>query len=259
MKFELVVLAIIAGLFLSMLAATELGRRIGIMQLARNPKGPMKGTGAPEAAVFGLLGLLLAFTFSSAASRFEARLHLITEEANAIGTAYLRIDALPRDEQAEMRELFRRYLDLRLATYGGEEDMPGARAKLNATAVLQGVIWTKAMAACLRSDAQPQRALILLPALNDMIDITTTRVMATRNHPPMIVFFLLAGLSLLGALLIGYGMSENKERSWLHLVVFAAVMSLAIYVIAELEFPRFGLIQVGRFDQVLVELRQSMN
>src|SRR4249919_3832924 len=82
-----------------MLVCGEIGRRIGARRLARDPEGLAKGAGAAEAAVFGLLGLLIAFTFSGAASRFEERRHLVTREANAIGTAYLRIDLLPDDAQ----------------------------------------------------------------------------------------------------------------------------------------------------------------
>ena len=258
MNFELIVSMLVVGLFIGMLVSSELGRRIGTAQLERNPKGLAKGAGASEAAVFGLLGLMLAFAFSGAASRFEDRRHLITEEANAIGTAYLRSDLLPGDAQVELRDLIRRYLDLRSVTYTDAENMSATGEKLDEAAVLQGVIWTKAMAACLRPDAPPQAAIVLLPALNEMIDITTTRVMATRNHPPLVVFLLLGGLSLIGALLVGYGMSGNKERSWLHLGAFAAVMSLAIYVIVDLEFPRLGLIHVDSSDQILVELRKSM-
>jgi hypothetical protein len=97
-------------LFFGMLISSEVGRHIGIASLARDPDGLAKGTGAAEAAVFGLMGLLIAFTFSGAASRFEDRRHLITTEVNAISTAYLRIDLLPDDSQLEIRELFRRLL-----------------------------------------------------------------------------------------------------------------------------------------------------
>jgi len=100
--------------------------------------------------------------------------------------------------------------------------------------------------------------MLLVPALNEMIDITTTREMATRNHPPLAVFLLLCGASLVGALLVGYGTSPNKDRSWFHTVVFAAVLSLTVYVILDLEFPRLGLIRVDAADQVLIELRESM-
>src|SRR4029077_5432250 len=109
-----------------------------------------------------------------------------------------------------------------------------------------------------KPEAAGQATMLLLPALNEMIDITTTRVMATRNHPPLVVFLLLAGLSLVGALLVGYGTSASKDRSWFHTVVFAAILSLTVYVIADLEFPRLGLIRVGAAHPVLIGLRKSM-
>ena len=247
-----------ACLFFGMLIFSEVGRRIGIARLARDPEGLAKGAGAAEAAVFGLLGLLIAFTFSGAASRFEDRRHLIAAEANAIGTAYLRIDLLPGDAQRDMRELFRRYLDARLATYRDVADQTATKAKLAEGAALQEDIWTKALTASRRPEAPAQAAMLLLPALNEMIDITTTREMATRNHPPLAVFLLLCGLSLVGALLVGYGTSTNKDRSWFHTVVFAAILSLTVYVIVDLEFPRLGLIRVDAADQTLIDLRKSM-
>jgi hypothetical protein len=247
-----------ACLFFGMLIFSEVGRRIGIARVARDPEGPTKGAGAAEAAVFGLLGLLIAFTFSGAASRFEDRRHLIAAEANAIGTAYLRIDLLPGGAQLELRELFRRYLDARVATYRDAADQTATKEKLVEGAALQGDIWAKAWTACRSPEAPVQAAMLLLPALNEMIDITTTREMATRNHPPLVVFLLLCGVSLIGALLVGYGTSANKDRSWFHTLVFAAILSLTVYVIMDLEFPRLGLIRVDAADEVLVQLRQSM-
>jgi hypothetical protein len=256
-------LALIAALstvclFFGMLIFSEIGRRIGIARLARDPEGLTKGVGAAEGAVFGLLGLLLAFTFSGAASRFEDRRHLIVTEANAIGTAYLRIDLLPGDAQPEMKELFRRYLDVRSATYRDAKDQIATKARLAEGAALQGDIWTKAVIASQRPDASPRAAMLLLPALNEVIDITATRAMATQNHPPLIIFLLLGGLSLIGALLVGYATSPNKDRSWLYTVFFAAILSLTVYVIVDLEFPRLGLIRVDAADQVLIDLRKSM-
>jgi hypothetical protein len=122
MNLTLIALLTSVGLFLGILAFLEIGRRIGIMRLAHNPEGLAKGGSAAEGAVFALLGLLIAFTFSGAASRFEDRRHLITEEANDIGTAYLRIDLLPSDTQPELRELFRRYTDLRSIGHIDSED-----------------------------------------------------------------------------------------------------------------------------------------
>jgi len=100
--------------------------------------------------------------------------------------------------------------------------------------------------------------MLLLPALNEMIDITATRVTATNNHPPGIIYLLLVVMSLIGAMLVGYGTSANKDRSLLHQGTFALVTSLAIYVIVDLEYPRMGLIRVDAADQALVDVRASM-
>jgi len=240
-----------------MLLFLELGRRIGISRLARDPEGAQQGLSAVEGAVFALLGLLIAFTFSGAASRFEDRRHLIGQEANAIGTAYLRIDLLPAETRPELRDLFRRYLDLRSAAYRDAGDAAGTDT-LNKAAALQVEIWNRATQACLRPETPAQAAMLLLPALNDMIDITTTRTVATRNHPPRVIYLLLCGLSLVGALLAGHGMSCSRGRSLLHVAAFATIISITVYVILDLEYPRAGLIRIDAADQVLIDLRQSM-
>src|SRR5215475_7969280 len=97
-------------LFVGMLLLLEVGRRIGLRRIAEEAEGARAGVTAVEGAVFGLLGLLIAFTFSGAASRFDTRRQLIVEETNAIGNAYLRLDLLPTDTQPALRDSFRRYL-----------------------------------------------------------------------------------------------------------------------------------------------------
>ncbi len=246
-------------LFLSMLVFFEIGRRMGIARLARDPEGLAKGTGAAEGAIFAILGLMIAFTFSGAAARFEDRKHLITQEANAIGTAYLRLDLLPGNASNEIRELFHQYTELRSNLNLNSLDAALVKANNDEVAKLQSTIWNKSIIAVDEEGASVDASKLLLPALNEMIDITTTRVMASRNHPPVIVFVLLAGLSLISAILVGYSMSGNKFSSWLHSISYALIISLSCYVIIDLEFPRMGLIRVDTSDQVLVDLRKSMN
>ncbi|MET0754553.1 MAG: hypothetical protein ABWY48_00445 [Pseudoxanthomonas sp.] len=258
MFFALTATLCTTALFLGMLLFSEIGRRIGVARIARDPDGLTRGAGAAEAAVFGLLGLLIAFSFSGAASRFEARRHLIAEETNAIGTAYLRVDLLPADAQPEIRKLFGRYVDTRIATYADAEDLAATKARIAEGETLQGAIWKKSVAALQRPDAAPPATIMLVPALNEMIDITTTRVVATQNHPPVAVFLLLAGLSLIGAMLVGYGTSLNRDRSWLHNGAFAAILALTVYVIVDLEFPRLGLIRIHEADRILIDLRKTM-
>ena len=106
---------VVVGLLAGTLLLLEVGRRIGHKRRNKDPEGASEGLGAVDGAVFGLMGLLIAFTFSAAASRFDARRGLIVEEANAIGTSYLRLDLLPTSAQTKLREDFRRYVDSRMA------------------------------------------------------------------------------------------------------------------------------------------------
>jgi hypothetical protein len=257
MTYTLYTSLLAGSLFVRMLILLEVGRRIGIGQMARDPDGMHTGLGAIDGAVFGLLGLILAFTFSGAAARFDARRQLIVEETNAIGTAYLRLDLLPPDAQPALRDSFRRYLDVRLAIYQFSS-LAAARAEIAKANAQQGEIWRQGVAASRAVDAHPDAGKLLLPALNDMLDITTTRTMATQMHPPSIMFVMLFGLAFISALLAGYGMAGSKYRRWLHSLCFAAAAAVAVYVILDLEYPRLGSIRVDTFDQALRDLRESM-
>ena len=92
-----------------------------------------------------------------------------------------------------------------------------------------------------------------------MIDITTTRTMVTQMHPPRIVFVMLFGMALAASLMAGYGMIRQHLRSRLHMLGFALVMAVAIFVILDIEYPRLGLVRVDAFDQALTDLRERMN
>jgi hypothetical protein len=245
---------ITVALFAAILGFLALGRRIGKRYQADGGRAEF---GAVEGAIFGLLGLLLAFTFSGAVERFDDRKHLITVEANAIGTAWLRIDVVPAGAQPRLRDLFRRYLDSRLETYRQAGEAYASHAEFARSATLQQEIWTAAVGACQAPEAAPRSCSLLLPSLNDMIDITTTRLMATRRHPPAAIFVMLVALTLGGALLAGHGMA-SRAWSWMHAVGFAAVMAATIYLIIDIEYPRLGYIRVDSADEVLVDLRKSM-
>lgn len=253
-------LLLAGGLFLGMLFAMELGRRHGRWRMRRDPDGVRTGTGAIEGAVFGLLGLILAFTFSGAAGRFDTRRQLVAQEANAIGTAWLRIDLLPPEDQPALRDLFRRHLDVRLAAYSMVEsgDPTGVQRELEASSILQNEIWSAAERACTR-DGRPFVCTLVLPAVNEMLDVTTTRTAAARTHVPPVVFVLLVSAAILGAALAGHATTGSRERHWFHAIVFAAMTSLTVLVIYDLEYPRQGLIRIGATDQVLIDLRASFD
>ena len=259
MGHEFIVFLFTFGLFLGMLLFLEIGRRAGLQRIKEDSGAAGEGVGAVDGAVFALLGLLIAFTFSGASSRFDTRRQLIVEETNDIGTAYLRLDLLPAEFQSALRENFRRYLDARIEVYQKLPEIAAAKEALAKANELQSQIWRQAVAASQAKGAPPAAPILLLPALNAMIDITTTRTMATQMHPPVVVFVMLFGLALAASLLAGFGMTGSKVRSWFHMIGFALVMAIAIYVILDIEYPRLGLIRVDAFDQALIDLRESMN
>ena len=191
-------------------------------------------------------------------ARFDTRRHLISEEAIRIGTAFERIKLLPTDAQPGMRDLFRRYLDARLETYRNPDDTAATAAAWDHSLKLQEEIWTHGVEAG-KASPTTVAGMLFLPAVNQMIDITRTRLMATRMHPPPIVYAMLAVMALIGALLAGYHMAGGKARSWLHTIGFAVVISATAYVILDIEYPRLGLIRVDAADEVLVDLRRQMN
>lgn len=247
----------VLGLFVGMLSLIELGRRLGQRRMARNLEGARAGLGAVEGAVFGLLGLLIAFTFQGAASRFDTRRALIVEEANAVSTAWARLDMLPVAAQPPLRDLFRRYLDARIEIYQRMPDLAASRASLAKANGLQQEIWNAATAVC-RTEEGRALAMLMLPPLNAMFDVTTTRTMALLHHPPLIIFGSLFSLALGCSLLAGFGMAGGKSRSWAHMLGFALIMSFAVYVILDLEFPRIGLIRIDAADRALTTLREAM-
>jgi hypothetical protein len=136
--------------------------------------------------------------------------------------------------------------------------MAAAQEEMAKANRLQEEIWRQSVAASKAQGASAAAPMLLLPALNAMIDITTTRTMAAQIHPPMIIFALLFGLALTSSLLVGYGMASSKARNWLHMLGLAFVMAVSVYVILDIEYPRLGFIRVDDFDQALVELRESM-
>ena len=256
-RFALLSVALALGLFCGMLLFLEIGRRLGLRDIARRGDKASIGIGVVDTAVYGLLALLLGFTFSGAASRFDRRRDLVADEVNAIGTAYLRIALLPQERQEPIRDGFRRYMDALLAAYATAPETAKESAKRAALARAEADLWAKAVAAVLAPNGEPAR-MLLLPSLNESFDIVDMERMSRLMHPPLIVFVMLAVTAMSAALFAGYGMAKAPQRNWMYIIGIAATVSLTSYVILELESSRLGLIRVESMDRVLVELRQSM-
>jgi len=246
-------------LFFGMLILQEVGRRLGIRRRLQESKEEWGNLGSIEGAVFALFGLLMAFTFSGAGSRYNEKRMLITDEANNIETAYLRLHLLSKNARPELEELFRQYLDSRLETYRKLPNMSAARLEMAKSKRIQGEIWSHAVAATRLQDCDPAAGWLVLPALNNMIDIATTRTMALQIHPPRIIYALLFGLGLICSLLAGYRLASGQRRSLLHILGFIIITVIVVYVVLDIEYPRIGLIRLEAADELLVKVREGMN
>jgi hypothetical protein len=236
------------------LLALEAGFRWGRHEIGRKALAH-EGIGTVEASVFALLGLLLAFSFAGATARLEAKRELIVAEANAIGTAYRRIELLPPDAQASMRQEFRRLIEARIRAYEGRFDPAGVERDLRVIGETQDRMWSLALAATV---ASRDLALLVLPPLNEMIDVGTARAVALETHLPTLILGLLVGAAVSSGLLAGYGMAKRRDRSWFHGVAYAALLALTVYTVIDLDHPRFGLINIDAAYRPLIELRGAI-
>lgn len=244
-----------AGLFLSLLIALAIGRRLGQRRIATEGEDAKAGSGAVEGAVFALLGLLIAFTFTSAASRYDHRRDMIVDQANTIGTAWLRIDLLPAADQPPLREKFRLYMDALLHLTEVAEDPAEVEAAIADLQTRQADLWRFAVDATSR-DGRPQVASLLLPPINDMFDLSSSRIASSQLHVPASIVWLLIVLAVMAGLLAGHAMA-SQARPRLHMLVFAALISLTLYFIMDIEYPRLGFIKLNAADRFLVDLRDS--
>ena len=239
----------------------ELGRWCRIWWRSKTGDTSLRGSGTVEAAVFGLMGLLIAFTFYGADTRFESRRNLLVDEVNAIDTAYLRLDLLPANTQPKLKEDFRRYVSSRLAIYEKIPDwetVAAVKGELQQSKAVQREIWTDAVAATKQADS-PAVQMLVIPAIDHMIDIGTAQIAALQRHPPAVIWVMLA-LTLLGScVLAGFSMSGSRVRDWVHIGVFSLLFSAIIFVDIDFEYPRMrGFIHIHEMDQMLLQTLNDM-
>ena len=252
--------AVGSGVFVGMMTCLEIGYRFGHRRVIdpefNQQSGAADNSGVVAASIFGLLGLLLGFSFAGGTSRLESKRELVIQEANAIGTAYLRLDLLPEPQRAKLRTLFGEYLDVRLAVYRKLPDLSAAESELARVAELQQRIWSQAVNASKAEGGEYAR--LVLPAINEMIDITTSRTVALYTHLPRLIFTLLIAVALITGLLAGHTMGERRKRSWFYTIAYALVVSLTIYAVVDLDHPRSGLIRLDAADATMTRLRDSI-
>jgi hypothetical protein len=204
------------------------------------------------AATLTLLGLIIGFTFSMAISRYDQRKIYEEEEANAIGTEYVRADLLPASNAAVVRTLLRDYVDQRILFYRTRDADELARVNL-AVAQLQGRLWS---AVSVAAQAQPTPIVALaVSGMNDVLNTQGYTQAAWWNRIPIAAWALMWLIALCCNVLMGYGARSEKAETAL-LLVLPAIVSVSFLLIADIDSPRGGVIRVR--PQNLLLLEQSL-
>ncbi len=206
--------------------------------------------GTVLAATLTLLGLIIGFSFSMATARYDLRKHYEEEEANAIGTEYVRADLLPAADRAQVRDLLRQYTDLRIQFYNARNwddrtQLAQTRGKM------QDDLWA---AVSKPAVAQPTPvAALAVAGMNDVINSQGYTQAAWWNRIPVGAWCLMFGIGLFCNVLLGFGSKRSDGRL---LMVLPLVVAISFFLIADIDSPRGGVIRVQ--PQNLYSLRASL-
>lgn len=248
---------LIAGvLLLSMALAIELGHRLGLRSKGSTNEATRDHISGIQSSILGILALLLGFTFSLSLQRFDSRSEAVVEEANAIGTAYLRVQLLPAAMRTEVRALLRDYLDLRVqASVLTAIDRAERQDLLAKAGRAQSILWGYAVQA-LEVDPNAYTPTLFAESVNQLIDNFGKRDAALSRHVPEVVLLLLYGTFLMTGAIVGFSTGIAGHRPSMVSYVLVALIVVLVFIILDLDRPRRGLIEVSQ--KSLLDLQSSI-
>ena len=245
--------AIVVAAALLLLLALEVGYRVGHWRHERTPNEREQPVGAMVAAILGLLALVLGFTFSLAAARFEARRQAVLEEANAIGTTYLRSRLLPSDQQTKSAALLREYVAVRLQAIQDKK----LDAAIKRSEEIHGLLWREATIA---GNANPasQTIALYITALNNLIDLHEVRLqVALRSRIPTELWFGLTSLAVMSFAAVGYQCGLSTTSRSPAMLILTLSFTIVLMMIVDLDRGQEGLIRVSQ--QAMINVQQMVN
>jgi hypothetical protein len=240
-----------ALLFLLLLAVVEFGHRLRPAAWAQSDVEVRESLAATRDSVSLLLSLLLGFTLAMALPRYENRKKLLIDEANSIGTTALRAQMLPEPARGKVLQLLSSYVDARLAFSTADVRGEELQRSLMRTKQLQDEMWKQGVAAGQQSPTPITS--IFIQSLNESIDLSEKRLATLENRVPNAVWILLALVSILSCVMIG---ASERRRIWFVMVVSPLTIAIVMALIADLDSPRTGLIQIGQ--QSLSRVQQDL-
>lgn len=237
-----------------LLALDEMGFRTGLRLFVANDERRKSQIGGIQGAILGMLALLLGFTFSMAVGRYENRRDLVLQEANSIGTTFLRASFLAPNRRSAVENLLRRYVDARLEFFAAGQDKSHLSKAESETAKLQRELWAHAVAAA--GETPTPITATFVTALNDTIDLDESRLTAFRSRVPTAVWLLLLVVAGAGCYASGYGAGASGARTGFSNVMLPVLIAVVITIIADFDRPRHGLINVSQ--QPMLDLKARL-
>jgi hypothetical protein len=235
------------------LLAAEGGYGLGLAWRKRRPEEKEGAIGAMTGATLGLLAFLVAFVTSMTVSRFDTRRQLVIDEANAIGTTWLRAGYLDEPYRTEIRDLLRDYVD-------GRANLPNLATLTEVRArseQIHGELWTRAEAVA-RQNPDSTTVALFISSLNDTLDLHTKRLIAlTAGRLPETILFGIYLVAFLAMAVLGFQNSFHGKRNEIAIVAMVLVFSLLILLIIDLDRPGEGLLRVSQ--QAMIDLQQQLH
>lgn len=240
-------------LFILMIISSFIGKKVG--NYIRN-KRPATEKSSETSTLVALLFFLLAFTFGMSSDRYNSRRQVVVEEANDIGTAILRSDLYPDSTRALFRKDFKEYVEVRISYYEAGPNIKGILKADSLSQVISAKLWKRATE--LSKDPNNLAATQqMIPALNTMIDVTTTRLSGEKAKVPQSILIMLFFLSVITAFYGGYSEGRNGRIDWLIQIGFCLLVSLVVLFTLDLDRPRRGFVNLDAPNQTIIDLRKN--
>jgi hypothetical protein len=237
-----------------LLGAVELGYRHG---LHTSPDDGLESHAtAWEAAVLGMLALLIGFTFAMAITRFDHRRDLILEEANAIESTALRAQYIDQPVRGRIESLLRPYLAARIHSYEAGIDMRRTLAFYEEGKAIQLQLWDQVVM-LLRAHPDSQAAVALMQSVDELVKAEARRRAALENHVPHPVFIVLLLVAAAGMIVTGYSCGLHRRRLPLGMILMPVLIVLVVVTVFDIDYPRAGLIRAGQ--GALIRLQHQLS
>lgn len=240
------------GIALLMLTFSEIGYRVGVHAQTHQDKEAPTALGPMVGGLLGMLAFALAILFSMASSQHDLRKQNVLEDANSIGTAYLRADLLDQQYGINVKRLLREYVDIRLRVLS-DIDIDTALAK---SVEIHDLLWAQVSSAA--RESPNTNTSLMIQSINDIIDMHEKRVTgALRNRIPSSVWIALLGITALTMLTLGAQVGLTGKRRLVAMIPLILAFAVLVTLIVDLNRPQSGLITVGQ--QSMVDLQRSMS